>query len=291
MSTQPRPNPGQQPQYRPAQQQPPGGQQQPAGIGISPLITTGGVIPPSIVPIDVPPPTGIAAIGTKLQVLSAANPEDFTVIANMGDITGPSTSLAEVETTSHSTAKPHRTFIPALIDDGTISFPCHFNPSDPTHSLYSPFGLENLFQNRTTTKWRLINTDMARRTRSFFGFVQSLNETYPVAGIASRAVVVRINSVPTDEFSTVTLVPVETLTVPTAGGSFTITVTSTDTMLMGWFPVSNNPSWITITAPTLYTVGDGEVSYTVQPYTGGSTPRTGSIRIGDQTFSVTQANV
>lgn len=281
MSTQPRP---------PLPSRPPTpSPQQRAGAPVSPFLTTGGVIPPSVVPIDVPPPTGIAAIGTKLQVLSAASPEEFITIANMGDITGPSTSLAEVETTSHSTAKPHRTFIPALIDDGTISFPCHFNPSDPTHSLYSPFGLENLFQNRTTTKWRLINTDMAHRTRSFFGFVQSLNETYPVAGIASRAVVVRINSVPTDEFATVTLTPAMNDTVPAAGGTFTIAVTSTDTLLMGWFPISNNP-WIRITAPAVYTVGDGSIEYIVDPYTG-TAPRTGSIRIGDQTFNITQANV
>src|SRR5262245_23844560 len=258
--------------------------------GVTLFAANGAPIPPSVVPLDAPPPTGIAAIGTKLQVLSNASPEEFTTIANMGDITGPSTSLAEVETTSHSTAQPHRTFIPALIDDGTISFPCHFNPSDPTHSLYSPFGLENIFQNRTNTKWRLINTDMARRTRSFFGFVQSLNETYPVAGIASRAVVVRINSVPTDQFPTVTLTPPNNDTVPAAGGSFTIAVTSTDALLMGWFPMSNNPSWITITAPSLYTVGDGEVGYTVQPYVGGTAPRSGSIRIADQTFSITQSN-
>jgi len=79
--------------------------------------------------------------------------------------------------------------------------------------------------------------------------------------------------------------------VPAAGGSFTIDVTSTDTLLMGWFPISDNPSWITITAPTIYTVGNGTVNYNVAPYTGGTAPRTGSIRIGDQTFGITQANV
>src|SRR5262245_37135614 len=229
MSTHPRP-----PQFT-GQQRPPSGPPptQPghpgypgftaraAGASINPFATPGGGIPPSILPIDAPPPTGIAAIGTKLQVLSSASPEAFTTIANMGDITGPSTSLAEVETTSHSTLTPHRTFIPALIDDGTIAFPCFFNPSDPTHSLWSGYGLENLFQNRANTKWRLINTDLGRRTRTFFGFVQALNETYPVAGIASRAVTIRINSVPTDEFSTVTLTPPNNDTVAAAGGSFT----------------------------------------------------------------------
>lgn len=138
-------------------------------------------IPPSVVPADAGEEiTGIPAFGTEIQVLSVASPEEYTTIEGVGDITGPSTSVAEVETTSHSTGKPHRTFIPTLIDDGDLSFPCYFNPADPTHSLYSPFGLENLFQNRAVTKFRLINTDASQRTREFRAFVRNLGETYPV---------------------------------------------------------------------------------------------------------------
>jgi hypothetical protein len=144
-------------------------------------------IPPSIVPSGAAvSTTGIPAFGTQIQVLSQASPAVYTTIAGVGDITGPNTALAETETTSHSTGVAHRTYIPTLIDDGDISFPCYFNPSDPTHSLFSPYGLENLFQNRAVTKWRLVNTDPTKRTREFSGFVNKLGEKYPVAGVCTR---------------------------------------------------------------------------------------------------------
>src|SRR5262245_19531705 len=85
--------------------------------------------------------TGDPSFGTQIQVLTSAagvDPETFVTIEGVGDIDGPSMSIAETETTSHSTGVPVRTFIPSLIDPGTLSFPCFFNPSDPTHSLSSP---------------------------------------------------------------------------------------------------------------------------------------------------------
>jgi hypothetical protein len=229
----------------------------------------------------------VAAFGTQIQVLSAAGPpEVFTSIAGVGDITGPNTSVAETETTSHSTGKPHRTFIPTLIDDGDLSFPCFFNPSDPTHSLYSAFGLENLYQSRAVTKFRMINTDTTHRTRDFLGFVKQLGETYPLAGVATRQVTIRISSVPTDVQATVTLVPVSNLTETAAGGTANIAVTSTDTL--SWTPTSD-ASWLTVTSPTAPTAGNGSVAYTVAASVSPTPARTGHIHVGNQSFTVTQA--
>jgi hypothetical protein len=229
-------------------------------------------IPPPVLPAGVSPDPAVAAFGTQIQVLSAAGPpEVFTTIAGIGDITGPNTSVAETETTSHSTGKPHRTFIPTLIDDGDLSFPCYFNPSDPTHSLFSPFGLENLYQNRAVTKFRMINTDPTHRTREFLGFVKQLGETYPIAGVCTRQVTIRITSVPTDVQATVTLVPTNNLTETAAGGTSTVAVTSTDAL--AWTP----------------TTGNGSVSYTVPASVAPTPARTGHIQIGNQQFTVTQA--
>lgn len=251
------------------------------------LFTATGVpIPPSVVPTTQSNDPAIPAFGTKIQVLSAASPEAFTTIAGVGDITGPNTSVAEVETTSHSTGIAHRTFMPTLIDDGDIAFPCFFNPSDPTHSLYSPYGLENLFQNRAVTEFQLINTDPAHRTRKFRGFVKQLGETYPVQGVCTRQTTIRITSVPTDVSAAVTLVPTNNLTETAAGGSSTIAVTSTDTV--GWMATSDVP-WITITAPTSSVIGNGSVSYTVAASVAPTPARTGHIQIGNASFTVTQA--
>src|SRR5262245_59248868 len=108
-------------------------------------MAAGTVVPESITPVtsggaggsDTADP-GVPAFGTEIQVMSACGPpEAFETIMGVGDISGPNTSVAETETTSHSTGSAHRTFVPTLIDDGEISFPCFWNPSDPTQSLYS----------------------------------------------------------------------------------------------------------------------------------------------------------
>jgi hypothetical protein len=243
--------------------------------------------PPPVLPTGVSPDPAVAAFGTQIQVLSANAPEAFTTIAGVGDITGFNTSVAETETTSHSTGKPHRTFIPTLIDDGDLAFPCFFNPSDPTHSLFSPYGLENLYQNRAVTKFRMVNTDQTHRTRWFLGFIKQLGETYPTAGVCTRQVTIRVSSVPTDVQAVVTLVPTNNLTETAAGGSATVAVTSTDTL--AWQPVSDSPSWLTVTSPTVPTIGNGSVSYTVAASVAPTPARTGHILIGNQSFIVTQA--
>jgi hypothetical protein len=245
---------------------------------------TGMTIPPSIVPATPSSDPAVAAYGTKIEVLSAASPEAFTVINGIGDIAGPNVQLGEIETTSHSTGIPHKTFMPTLIDDGDLSFPCYFNPSDPTHSLYSPFGLENLLQNRAVTKFRI--TDPTLRTREIRGFVKQLNETFPVQGICQRAVTIRISGAPVDVSAEVTLVPTEDLTETAAGSAKTIAVTSASTQ--AWIAVSN-VSWIVITTGGTPTVGDGSVGYTVSASTAPTPARTGVITIGNKTFTVTQA--
>ena len=245
-------------------------------------------IPPPVVPVgSATTETGIAAFGTQIQVLSTASPEAYTTIAGVGDITGPNTQVAEVETTSHSTGSPHRTFIPTLIDDGDLAFPCYFNPSDPTHSVQSPYGLENLFQNRAVTKFRLITPDPGRRTREFLGFVKQLNETHPIAGVLTRATTIRITQAPTDVVATVTLLPVNDLTELAAGATGkTIAVTSTDTV--GWFPVASAP-WITVTEPVAAVIGDGTVTYNVAAQSTGAPIRNATISVGDQSFPIQQA--
>lgn len=231
---------------------------------------------------------GVPAFGTQIQVMSACGPPDtFTTISGVGDISGPNTSVAETETTSHSTGSPHRTFIPTLIDDGEISFPDFWNPSDPTQSLYSPFGLENLFQNRAVTKWRLVTPDASNRTREFLGFVKTLGETYPVQGVMTRNVSIRITSVPKDVQAVVTLTPAQNITVPATETSASITVATTDTM--SWGAVSDAPSWLTIDAPTSPVSGNGTVDYTATAQLPAAPARTGHILVGDKSFLVTQA--
>jgi len=256
----------------------------------------GGMAPPSG-----PPPgvtthttadsiTGIPAYGTAIQVLSSSGtPETYQTISGVGDITGPNTSVAEVETTSHSTGSPHRTFIPTLIDDGELAFPSFWNPADPTQSISSTYGLEYLFQNRLVTKFRLINTDQGHRTRAFRGFVRNLGETYPVQGVCTRNVTIRITSVPTDEASPIAMTPASASPVA-AGGPGTFNVTTGGAIAAPWTAAAD-VAWITITSPSTPTSGDGMVNYNVAINAVASPARVGHIMIAalGLSFTVNQA--
>jgi hypothetical protein len=78
-----------------------------------------------------------------------------------------------------------------------------------------------------------------------------------------------------------------TLNAAAAGQSGTVTVTS-NASDFAWTAVSNNP-WITVTSGAS-TTGSGSVGYTVAAATTVAS-RSGSITIGDKTFSVTQAGI
>jgi photosystem II stability/assembly factor-like uncharacterized protein len=66
-------------------------------------------------------------------------------------------------------------------------------------------------------------------------------------------------------------------------GSFTVTIAGG----CQWTAVSNNPSFITVTAPAGTATGTGTVSFTVSGHTN-TTSRNGSITVAGQTFTVRQ---
>jgi hypothetical protein len=264
-----------------------------AGPGGAQFGGPGGAVPggdgPAVHSTAAGLPSGIPAYGTQIQVMTSSSPEAYETISGVGDITGPNTQVAEIETTSHSTGNPHRTYIPTLIDDGDLSFPMFWNPADPTHSGTSSYGLEYLFQNRLTTKFRMINTDPGHQTRTCYGFVKQLGETYPVQGICARNVVIRIASSWQIVPSPITLTPASAAPLA-AGGPGTVAVAVGGAISAAWMPVVDC-AWLHITSPTAPQSGDGTINYTVDVNPVASPARTGHILIAalGLTFTVNQA--
>ena len=232
----------------------------------------------------------IASFGTLIQVLSSGpgvTPETFATVEGVGDIDGPTRSLSEIETTSHSTGIPVRTFIPSLHDPGDLSFPIKYNPAFPTHSAQSAYGLERLFNDRTVTKWRLVATDQGRRTREFLGFVRELSEAFPVDGTWEMSPVVRITGLMVDITPEVTVTPASA-TPLAAGGAASFAVTVVQSAGGSWMPTTSAP-WLSIQSPTVPQSADGSVSYTVAAQEAGAPERVGTIMVAGKTFTVTQA--
>jgi hypothetical protein len=210
---------------------------------------------------------------------AGVTPEVYTTIEGVGDITGPANSMAEVDTTSHSTGVPIKQTIPGLIDLGDLAFPCYWIPGDPTQDPSSPYGLEFLFFGRVVTKWRLIAPDPTHYTRTFRGFVKTMGEDYKVAGVMTRNIAIRITSPLTKVASPMALTPANILTVPAAGNPTGTFAVAAGGSAAPWMPVASDP-WITISTPTVPQQGDGNVSYAV-----ANNPNVGQARSGTITIS------
>ena len=136
--------------------------------------------------------SGFAAFGTEIQVDSGTTTPSFVTIEGVGDITGPSSAMGEAEITSHSTGIPVRQFLPTLADPGELSFPCFWDPSDPTQGTSTPYGLETMFWAKTIGTFRQVYPDPGMTAYEFSGYVKQLAETAPISGIATRTTVIRI---------------------------------------------------------------------------------------------------
>lgn len=234
--------------------------------------------------------TGIAAFGTLIQVLSDPGPpEVFISIPGAGEISGPSSTMGTTETTSHSSGQRIRTFIATLADGGSLSFPCYWNPADPSHRLDCTYGLPFLFWNGILTKFRLVAPDPTHYTRIIPGVVESIGETYPLDGVMTRNVSIKVAGMPQEVPSAISMTPDSATPTKTGGpGTFSVATGGAPTT---WTALSTVP-WISITAPTAPQEGDGDVSYTVAT-NGGTSTRTGHITIAELalSFTVTQAAV
>ena len=245
--------------------------------------------PPQVNPFTAGTPTGgIPAYGTVVQVRSSTSPEAFTTIAGMGDLTGPANSMGEVDVTSHSTGVPIKQTIPGLIDLGDLSFPCYWDPADPTQNINSAYGLEYLFFNRIVTKWQLINPNATHRTRQFYGFVKSLAEDSKVAGVMTRNVAIRITSLPTDVASAIAANPNSFTAVAATGSPTDLSTQITAGGLATPWSAIPSDTWLHVTLPTTFPqTGDQSVKIKVDANPNTGVPRTGTVTISGLNLTIT----
>ncbi len=151
----------------------------------------------------------IPAIGTLWQIGNGASPEIFNTVANVGDITGPTTQAAVVDVTSHtSPAAPWRQKIPTLLDPGTLNIPVYIVPASGGstgagvqwgHNYAS--GIGRLLVNRGLSpgvpyNMKLIYPDGLSTTDFFQGFLTKYTRDMKVAGVITGSVEVTLTGLP-----------------------------------------------------------------------------------------------
>lgn len=138
----------------------------------------------------------IAAMGTILKMGDGADPEVFTAIAEVRDISGPSLSGDTVDVTPHSTTSSWRRIIPTLLNPGEVTFDINFIPTEATHKDDAG-GLLDLLKNQTRRNFQLAWSDAGATTWSFAGYVTKFEPSAGVEAELKASVTIAIDGAPT----------------------------------------------------------------------------------------------
>lgn len=130
--------------------------------------------------------SAVSSHGTFLKVGDGADPEVFTTIAEVKDISGPAMSLNMEDATSHDSGG-WREEIATLLEAGDISFDVNYI-GDTTQNV-----LETAQYDRERLNFQMVFPLTPAVTKGFSGYVTSFEFGAPVEGILTASVTIRVS--------------------------------------------------------------------------------------------------
>ncbi len=130
--------------------------------------------------------SAVSSHGTLLKVGDGADPEVFTTIAEVKDISGPSMSLNMEDATSHDSGG-WREEIPTLLEAGDISFDINYTGGT------SQTILAEAQMTRERLNFQMVLPLATPVTKAFSGYVTSHEYSAPVEGILTASVTIRVS--------------------------------------------------------------------------------------------------
>jgi len=137
----------------------------------------------------------VSAFGTLLKIGDGGEPETFTTIAEVTDISGPSLSADTIDVTSHDSPGGYREFIQGLKDAGEVTFTINFIPTEATHDAST--GLLKDYNDGTLRNFQLVFPDPGNTTWSFAAVVTGFEPSEPTDDKLSADVTLKISGQPT----------------------------------------------------------------------------------------------
>lgn len=133
---------------------------------------------------------GISGFGTKLQRGDGAAPETFAAIANVTNITPPSTSRNDIDVTAHDSADGWMEFVGGLKDAGEVSVDINYEPA--VHDvLLDDYDADDLIT------WRIVFPDTAATTWEFKAFLSGFEPEAPSDDKLAASLTFKVSGKPT----------------------------------------------------------------------------------------------
>ena len=142
------------------------------------------------------PTAAVFGQGTLLKVGDAADPEVFTTLAEVQDISGPSLSMETVDATSHDSPSGWDEVIAGLKSGGEVTFDIQYIPSNATHKKAAG-GILGDFDDRTKRNFQIVFPDSGTTTWSFTAFVTAFEPAMPIKDKILASLTLKITGAPT----------------------------------------------------------------------------------------------
>ena len=125
----------------------------------------------------------------------------YVQVSNIKDVSGPDLSRGDVDATSHDSADGWREFFPGLADGGTFSFPMGLDPTEGVQVGGAGTGLLGDLDRDgcTMPAWEITlnNCGATIAKWTFDGYVNGFSNAYPLEGINTVDVSVKVTGKPT----------------------------------------------------------------------------------------------
>lgn len=128
-----------------------------------------------------PASEAISSFGILLQMGDGADPEVFTTIAEVRDISPPELTRDTEETTHHTSPGGWEELLGTLKRSGEVTFEVNWLPTDATHNASD--GILSLYDSGEITNFQIIFPDSGTTTWAFAAIVTKFQPTGAVAGV------------------------------------------------------------------------------------------------------------
>jgi hypothetical protein len=133
---------------------------------------------------------GVIGLGTLLKIGDGAEPEVFTAIAEVKDITGPGLTREFAEVTHQQSSGGYREYKPTFKNSGDVTFKCNFLPDDEIQG-FSTTGLLKNSEDGTLRNFELLFPDSGATKAAFAAYVANIQPTAPVGSALELNVTLR----------------------------------------------------------------------------------------------------
>lgn len=125
-----------------------------------------------------------------------ATPENFTTIANVGDIGGPNITRDQHDATTHDSVARYEDSVLGVIRTGTITFPIHWVPTNGTHDNTTGL-LSKLTGADVITNFKEVLPDAVNTSWILPAKVVGFEPSKPVSGILTATITLKPSGQPT----------------------------------------------------------------------------------------------